>query len=321
MSEANVSIWEKMQAIDRRWLYAILLVLTSAGLFIPVEVPVEPDGSTLDLYASLAEVDPEKTVLVQSDWTNSTRGENAGHFEALIRFLMARNQKFVVYSYGDPQAPQVARDALTRINQEREAAGRYVYKEFDDYVTLGYFPNAEAQTVSMDNNIRAAWGHKKVKDSTGKDRPCFESPVLQDINSVDDAGYLMIVTASSTIDIAVERLSDNTVPMGAMVTGDVGPQVLPYHQAEQVTGVGVGLKGVYEFEFMMNYGVNYAEGDEKPKVAHPNREVMIPPVEDSVTFGRGKSYYATLHIALTLLIIAVVVGNLGLALSKKGKGN
>jgi hypothetical protein len=308
-----------MESIDKRWLYAVLLVLTSIGLFIPVEVPVKPNQETMDLYLALSKVPTDKTILIQSDWTNSTRGENAGHFEALVRYLMAKKYKFAVYSFGDPQAPQVARDALTRIRLERKEAGLPEYKEWDDYLVIGYFPNAEAQTVSLVNNIRAAWSSKKIKDPTTRtERSPFESPVLKDVRNITDVGFVMIVTASATIDIAVERLSDKNVPMGTMCTGVVGPQVLPYHQAKQVTGVAVGLKGVYDFEYMMTYGVNIPDAKGTLKVAYPDKSVKIDPITEGATFGRGKSYFATLHIALTLLILAVFAGNLGLLFSTRG---
>ncbi|MCH8979382.1 MAG: hypothetical protein IH945_09110 [Armatimonadetes bacterium] len=321
MSEEKKDFWVKLQEIDRRWLYAILLVLTSAGLFIPAEIPITPDRSSIDLYISLSEVPEGETILVQSDWTNSTRGENAGQFEAMMRFMMAKRHKFVIYTYGDPQAPQVSRDALARILEEREKAGLYEYKEWDDYLIVGYFPNAEAQTVALDNDIRTAWDTKKIFDpGTQTDRSPFESPVLKDIYSVNDVGFLMIITASGTIDVAVERLSDNPLKLGCMCTGVVGPQVLPYHQAKQVVGISIGLKGVYDFEYMMKYGVNFPGEDGELMVTyHKDRDLVIEPIAEGITFSRGKTYYPPLHVALTLLILAVIVGNIGLAMSRRGK--
>lgn len=314
------NFWDKLQAIDRRWLYGILLILTSAGLFIPVEIPVRPDKSSIDLYVELTKISTDKVILVQSDWTNSTRGENAGHFEALVRFLMARGYKFVVYSYADPQAPQVSRDALARVLQERKDAGLFEYREWYDYLNIGYFPNAEAQTVALDNDIRTAWGTKKIRNPVTKSNvSVFDSPVLENIKSVDDAGFLMIVTASNTIDIAVERLSDNVIPLGCMCTGVVGPSVMPYHQAGQVVGIAIGLKGVYDFEYMMHYGINVKDSSGTMMVKYKDQTFTFDKLEEGVTFGRGKSYFATLHVALILLILAVIVGNVGLAMSKRAR--
>lgn len=318
MTDDKRTFWEKMEKIDRRWLYLVLLVLTSAGLFIPVEVPVRPDKTSLALYVEFDKVDRDKTIFIQSDWTNSTRGENAGHFEAVIRYMMATERKFVVYSFADPQAPQVARDALRRVIQARGAAGLKKYKHGEDYLVLGYFPNAEAQTFAMATNIRTAWGARKYKNEKGEKRPIFESPVLAGVNDISDVGFLMIVTASGTIDIAIERISGKQVPIGCMCTGVVGPQVLPYFQAKQVVGVAVGLKGVYDFEYMMKYGVNVKDSEGIVKVAYDaDPTLVIPAITAGETFGRGKSYYATMHIALLLLIVAVVIGNIGMLVNRK----
>ena len=108
MSKNETNVWSKLQTLDRRILYAVLVVTTAASLFIHVEIPVNADVSSKDLYIALMDIPPEKTILIESDWTNSTRGESAGHFEALMRILMSRGQKFAIYSLADPQAPQVA---------------------------------------------------------------------------------------------------------------------------------------------------------------------------------------------------------------------
>lgn len=313
------SFWEKAQSLDRRVLYAALIVFTATSLFFKSEIPVNPDESSKDLYVSLMTIDPSKTVLIESDWTNSTRGESAGHFEALMRILMYRDIKFAIYSLADPQAPQVARDALMRIQQEREEQGLKVYKPWVDYLDLGYFPNAEGQVQAIANNLRTAWGGRKERNEAGVDVDIFQSPVLQDVRLVGDASLLVVVSASSTIDVAVERLYGR-VPLGFMVTGVMGPNALPYYQARQIVGMGVGLKGVYDVEYMMRYGVNVAiEGTRDPKVSFRDQGVVIPPVESGTTFDRGARYFLPLHVALTLMILAIVLGNVAMLASRKKK--
>ena len=319
MSKPEKSFWEKAQAIDRRVLYAVLIVCTVISLFFKTEIPVNPDDSSKDLYVNLMTIDPDKTVLIESDWTNSTRGESAGHFEALMRILMNRNIKFVLYSIADPQAPQVARDALLRIQEERKAQGLKVYEPWVDYLDLGYFPNAEGHLQAVGNNIRTAWGGRKERDEAGVDRDVFTSPVLSGVRVVGDASLLIVCSASATIDIAVERLYGK-VPLGFMVTGVMGPNALPYYQAGQIVGMGVGLKGVYDVEYMMTYGVNYrVEGANKPKVSYREESVTIPPVTEGTTFDRGARYFLPLHVALTLMILAIILGNVAMFASRKKK--
>lgn len=318
MSEQK-TVWQKMQEVDRRVLYLILLVLTSAGLFIPGRVPVDPDQSSKDLYITLMQLDPTKTMLIESDWTQSTRGENAGHTEALLRLVMNRGIKFVVYTLADPQAPQVFRDVLRRMNDERVANGMEPYRPYEDYIDLGYFPNAEGQANSMANDIRKAWAGKKQKNVAGQELDIWTSPVLKDVRKVGDASLLMIVTASATVDIVVERLYGK-VTLACMCTGVTGPGVLPYYQAGQMAGIGIGLKGVYDMEYMLTYGLNVPDKDGKVQVRYPNKsQIRIEPLPMPITFGRGAGYYATLHVALILLILAVALGNLGMFFGRPRK--
>ncbi|MDI9641637.1 hypothetical protein QPK87_17620 [Kamptonema cortianum] len=312
-----MTIWQKMQKVDRRILYTILMVLCSAGLFIPVKIPTDPDPSSKDLYKTLMAVPQDKTLIIQSDWTNSTRGESMGHFENLMRFVMTRNLKFVVYSAADPIAPSVARTVITRINAERKDANLPVYRKGADYLELGYFPNAEATNQNMATNLRSAWAGRKTKieGQTGE-FSIWETDVLRDVKKIEDAGGMVVVTASASIDIAIQRLSKK-VPISAMVTGVVGPTVLPFYQAGQVKGIAVGLKGVYDMEYLAEYGINHSVDGAEPEVTSKAISETIPPLGSHKTWARGQKYYGTLHIALVLLILAVILGNVAMFMSKK----
>lgn len=312
-----MTFWEKAQVVDRRVLYAILIVLTSIGLFIPIEIPTDPDPSSRGLYSSIMELPEGSTVIIQTDWTNSTRGESMGHFENLMRLLMSRNHKFVFYSAADPVAPQVARTVLTRIHAERKDQGLKVYQLGEDYIDLGYFANAEATNTNMGTDLRNAWKGKKTKTPTGE-VDIWQTPVLRDIRRIEDAGMMVVVTASASIDIAVQRLNKK-VKIGTMVTGVVGPSVLPYYQAGQITGAAVGLKGVYDMEYMMAYGIGQPDEDGVPKIKSAKDEIVAP-ITDGTTLARGARYYGTLHIALLLLILAVVMGNIAMFMSRRRRG-
>lgn len=316
MIEQKKDIWEALQNVDRRILYLILLVLTSIGVMVPRELPVEPDSSSVHVYITFMEMDPTKPVLLQSDWTNSTRGENQAHLEATLRIFMSRGIRFILYTLADPQAPQVARNVINMINAERAGQNLSTYQPWVDYLDLGFFPNAEGQAMAMRNNIRTAWANRRAADTDGVMRDIFESPVLQGVRDVEDFGLLALITASATSDVLVERLSDK-LPITIQCTGVMGPQILPYVQAGQVEGVSVGLKGGYDVEYMMNYGVNYPDENGDIKVRFPAHIGQVPPITEGTTLARGTSYYLTLHIALILLILAVAVGNLGMAVQKR----
>lgn len=320
MTPEKKTFLDVLQNLDRRVLYLILIFATSIPLFFKVKITMDPDPYTKALYHRIMTTPAEKTVFIQSDWTISTRGENAGHLESLLRICMARKLKFVIYSVGDPQAPGVYRDVIRRVNEERKGAGLAEYTTWNDYVDLAYFPNAEGTLTAIGANVRNTFSGRRVKDpNTGTDRPVFESPVLANVNSVGDAGMYMIVTASSTVDRAVERLNEKT-NLAVMCTGVIGPSALPWFQSGQVKGVAIGLKGVYDMEYMMKYGLNFKDPNGRIEVPWAGKEdKSAPPVPEGVDFARGSLYYLSFHFAIGLLICAVVLGNISMVLARRVK--
>lgn len=315
-----MTIWEKMQAVDRRVLYTILVVLVCGGLFFPMEIPTDPDPSSKAFYRSVQALPDSSTVIIQTDWTNSTRGESMGHFENLMRLMMNGNHKFVFYSAADPAAPQVARTVLARIIAERKGQGLREYLVGQDYIDLGFFPNAEATNTNMGSNLRTAWAGRKSKVAgQSGDFDIWQTPVLKDVQKIEDVNMMVVVTASASIDVAIQRLAQK-VPITAMVTGVTGPGVLPFFQSGQVKGLAIGLKGVYDVEYLMNYGINVADSEGVTEVKWKDSG-EIAKVTDGTTFSRGKQYYGTLHVALALLILAVILGNVAMFASRRRKGD
>jgi len=307
-----------MQKIDRRILYGILVVCVCIGLFFPSTIRTDPDPSSKSFYAAVQKLPKGSTIIVQTDWTNSTRGESLGHFENLMRLLMNGEHKFVFYSAADPAAPQVARTVLARIVAERKSQGLREYKVGEDYVDLGFFPNAEATNTSMGANLKAAWAGRKSKTPSGTEIDIFKTPVLANVNRIEDCQMMIVITASQSIDIAVQRLAQK-IDITALVTGVVGPTVLPFYQSDQIKGVAVGLKGVYDIEYLMEYGIDDVKIEGQP-YATAGKEGPVPKTEIGTRFSRGRQYYGTLHVALTLLILAVVMGNVAMFAARRRKG-
>lgn len=317
MKPESTSFVDILQNIDRRILYVVLALMTSIPLFFKVAIPVIPDDYSKSLYSALQNIPEDKTVFIQSDWTLSTRGENAGHLEAALRILMARKIKFAIFSVGDAQAPGVFRDVVRRINLERKNANLTEYKPWENYVDLGYFPNAEGTLQAIGGDVRKVFDKKRIRDTEGAERGVFESPVLAKINDIGNVGLYLVITASNTIDRAVERISAKT-SLACMCTGVIGPSTLPWFQSGQLKGVAIGLKGVYDIEFLMKNGLNL---DTPTSVRWPEKpDAKAEVVSEGTTLDRGAKYYLSFHFAIFLLIGAVITGNVCMFISRKSKG-
>lgn len=304
--------------MPRGVLFFFLILVSSAMLFLDVKVPNKPTPPTKDLYKTLMSIPEGSTVFVQSDWTLGTRGESGGQMDVLLNCLMERNVKFAVFTIADVQAPQVARDWIARVNEQRKAAGKREYKRWSDWISLGYFPNGEGTLNSFGTDLLAAISSKKDVNEQFRLQKVMESPVLQNVKGIGDVSLYIVVTASGSINTAIERLYQK-VPLAGMVTGVMGPEAQVYYATKQLVGLSVGLKGVLDMETMSKYGINVPDSSGVKVVDDPSYSEIKGFVDPKIG-KQGEKYYPTLHGVLTLMILAVIAGNVGMLLTRKAGG-
>ncbi|MBL8088462.1 MAG: hypothetical protein JNM85_10395 [Chthonomonas sp.] len=321
---AERSFVDRISKLSSQTLYLLLILVCTVTLFFKADVPSKPEDQSVDMFLALSQLDPSKPILIQSDWTNSSRGESMGQFEALMRIIMRRKVKFLLYAVGDAQAPQVARNVINRINLEQPEAERY--KLFEDWVDAGYYADPSgAFATSMKGNIRAAFKDKQNRRPDGQSADIWGSPVLAKVKRIGDFQLLVNITASGTMDFLIARVG-GSVPLALMCTGVIGPQMQQYYASGQLVGLSIGLKGVYDIERMMESGVRGTSvpksGPDDKRIESTNfRDVQVEPFTGLTNYDRGAKYYLALHAALTLMILAVLAGNASIIASKfKGRG-
>ena len=178
---------------------------------------------------------------------------------------------------------------------------------------------------AMAISVRKAFAGKKDSPENQPPTDVFLSPVMSKIETLKDVPLIVVVTPSSTNTITIERVGGK-VQMGHMVTGVMGPESMVYYQSKQLCGLCVGLKGVYDFETLMEYGINRPNKDgkivvESERFTEPYEDGQkgVPGFPGMKNAGKGKAYFPALHAVVTLLILAVIVGNIGMALARAGK--
>lgn len=301
----NRNLGARLQSLPKPAIYFILILVTTIPLFFKMKVPNTPDPASIDLYTRLMTLPTDKPILIASDWTGSTRGESKGAFNAIVKILMRRGIKFAIYSTGDPQAPRVYQDAIAELNAERVRRGEKPFERWNDWVNVGYFPGSEAATNGIATDIRATFGGRKENAPGQGQRDVLGSPVFQGVNKVSDFSLLLVITASKTSNFTIERIKKGQPPLAMAVTGVMVPETNNFYQSGQIIGFAGGLKGVYDLEGLMDTGI-------------PTANPPIPGFPGMENAGQGTAYYPTLHFAMFLLIVMVVIGNVGMFLSRRG---
>jgi hypothetical protein len=78
--------------------------------------------------------------------------------------------------------------------------------------------------------------------------------------------------------------------------------------------MSAGLKGVFDMEMMMENGVNQPGSKFNQIKTYGDQ---IPGFQGEKNLDKGTRYILALHVAIFLLIITVVVGNVGVLLSRR----
>lgn len=307
------TLGEKLLSVPKNVLYGLLLLATALPLYFPFPVPNRTDPSSQDWYRTLLEMPEGATIMLQSDWTNGTRGESRGQFDEMIRICMRRGLKIALCSVGDTQAPEVAKNTLAELVAEHKRETGKEYKAWDDWVYAGYFPGAEGTGQAFAADFRTALSTKRDKTPDGSEKPILESPVLKNVQKLGDLACYAIITGTKSSRIMIERLGGK-VKMLASVTGVMGPETYNYYVTGQLSGLVQGLKGSYDIERMLEDGAELRNSKGDIVAAEPQKGLT--------NLGKATLYIGPLHAAIGLMILAVIIGNVGIFLSrKKENGN
>lgn len=298
---------QKLQSIPTQTIYIVLMLCAAIPLFFKVPLPNVPIDPSVDFFGNLMSLKEGDRVLISADWTNSTRGESGAQTEALMRILMRKKIKFAVFSIGDPQAPQVERDLIARVAEQEEKNVGYRYLPFRDYTVIGYFPSGEGQATAINGNVLKSFAGRKDLPAGGVPTDVRRSPVFQGVKSLSDFKYFINVTGSGTNTVYLERIQKT--PLMFMVTGVMVPENQNYYDSGQIKGMIGGVKGALDLETLMENGIAPGESNNFPD--------GIPGFKGMQNLGKGTAYYPTLHVCLFLLILAVLVGNVGMFLARK----
>jgi len=271
----NTTIWDRLQTIDRRVIYAILLGVILIPLFFPISLPTYPSKQSLDFYNTiekLAKESPNKLVIIDGWWSPSTRGENQWQAQAVVTHLMMRHLHFAILSF-DTQNNTVMQ---TQVVEPLAKTYGYVYGR--DYVNWGFKP-VPSFVPTVKGLVTDIPGTLK-KDYQGK--PLAQMPVMKNIKTRNDIGALVEITPSATAETWLGLFVQNdNPPMLFAPTAVMAPTYYPYLDTGQMAGMLTGIKGAGDYEGLLG------------------------------THSFGSRAAGALSLVYALIILLIILGNVG----------
>ena len=269
-----MNIFERIQKLDRRWIY----IVVALAIVIPLAIPFNSDNVTspstenlyqfIDSYAGRQ----DRAILLSFYHDASTMPELFPMEVAILRHCFERNVKVFMLTWF-PQGAPIIDYAINTVKEEYPNI-----KSGVDYCNFGYIPAALAMTtiLGMGDNIAAA-----VKtDAEGRKLENLE--IIKGVNNYSEMNLVVEFSGSSAgvtwLYYARPKFGLN---IGVGVTAVMAADEYPFLQSGQKIGMLAGLKGAAEYEKLVDVFAAYRE---------PGSPITVTVDEDGNKIVPGRAF-------------------------------
>lgn len=268
--EEKLTFFERIQRLDRRWIY----IVVALAIIIPLMIPYNSDNVTspptenvyqmVDSFAGRE----DRAILMSFFHDASTMPELYPMQIAILRHCFERNVKVFFLSFLPTGAPIIDM-AINSVKEEYPNI-----KSGTDYCNFGYIPSALImQTIiGMGDNIATA----VPTDAEG--RKVENLPIMKGINNYTEMNLVIEFSGSVAggywLTYARPKFGTN-IAVG--VTAVMAADEYPYLQTGQFIGMLAGLKGAAEYEKLVDVFAAYrAPGDEMNPYTDAEGNKVLP---------------------------------------------
>lgn len=274
-----------LQEVDRRFLYALLVLAVIVPFFIPLRLPTVVSSPPRALFDTIEALPPGSFALFGVDWSAGTRGENLPQTEAIMRHLMKKKIRFAIFVFSDAQGKTLGEEVAQRLQ------GEYGYKEGVDWVNWGYRTSTDMQNVlkALGQDVPHTAGtdiHKQSVDTM---------PVMNGVHTGSDIKLLVDVTPTGSYQTYIQFLGGPyRIPTAAALTAVMVPEAFNYFDSKQLIGMVPGLAGAAEYQKL--YEDKYG----------------APPGKSTT-----RQFSNSLSFAHLLIIFFIIMGNVAMLLERR----
>ncbi len=239
-----MSIMQKINKLDRRYIYLLAWVFVLFPLLNPLglPIPISQDARTWYDYVE-NEINDGDVVLFAPMYGVSGMPELFPMTVATMKHLLTKDVKIVVVSFWT-EGPLVFNTLLTQVDP---ADYGYVYGE--DWIRLGYVPGQETAMGSFAASI-----HDTVSADYVEGRPLDSFPMMETIQEGEDID--VIISIETGTPGTSEWMRQFNAPFGIpQITGCIGVSVsgmIPYVQSGQLKALMPGLTVSAEYEILLD---------------------------------------------------------------------
>lgn len=228
----------KLQSIDRRIIYLVLLVALATPLIKPLGIPLAVDHRTQAVYDKIESLNPATDVVLLSlDYDPAGIAELHPQAIAVATHLASRGIKWVGVTFV-PDGPMM----MERVGLFLEDRG-LTYGV--DFALLGYMPGGE-------NAIRMYALDALSIPIDMRGNRVADLPIMRGIKTAEDFALIFQISGFQLYEAYIRQVTDPMqVPfLLGLVTVSV-PIAAPFVNSGQIQGLLPGLRGAAEYEILI----------------------------------------------------------------------
>ena len=235
------TFWEKLQSIDRRWVYLMVGLAVIFPFIVPIHFPLSITPEARSLYDTVEALPDSSAVMLVFDYYPSTMAETEPMAVAAARHFFKKNCKIITLSNIPLGGPSMAEEVTRRVAKE------YGKTYGVDYVNLGYKYGYVSVMKGMASSIESVF----PTDNSGT--PLKELPLMQKVKSYKDIAFLFEVADNATADFWISIVNAGYgLPMGVGATAVMAPKFYSFYGSKQIVGLLGGMKGAAEYEVLID---------------------------------------------------------------------
>lgn len=271
-------MWGKLANIDRRWIFALMIVVIALALINPVGLAIVPSDATKAAYDAIESLPNGSIVWLGVEFDAGGITELMPALQAVIRQGFAKDLKFVCGGMWT-MSGDMAEQAFSIVPQE------FPNKHYGvDWVNLGYRPGNE---VLLQKLLTSVYDAAQGRDFRGNSLDSL--PLMSQFKTLKDAKMCIIFcTGTPGENEYIKHVTGpNKIPLVEACISVSVPGIMPLVQAGQVKALIAGMKGAAEYEVLINHPGSASAGMDAQSFTH------------------------------ALIILFMVLGNIGYYVNKK----
>ncbi|MBN1949423.1 MAG: hypothetical protein JW784_06735 [Candidatus Cloacimonetes bacterium] len=311
-----MNFFERLQALDRRWIYLVVLLAIMVPLVIPfnsktyVTEPSENVYKKIDSFTGRT----DRAILMCFSHDASTMAELFPMEVAILRHCFERKIQVLTICFM-PQAKPLMDYAINTAKED------YNVQSGIDYLNLGYKPYGLFLPIMLGMGDDIA----KAVETDDQGRKVDNLPIMKELSNYNELNLVIDFAASaavySWIIYARARFGAN---VAAGITAVMAADNYPYLQTGQLTGMLSGLKGAAEYEKMVDVFAMHKDEYGNPDPREFSKEVIkntwikMSDIKERryKTARIGMNAQTVAHI---MIIFFIIIGNIGYFVTRAKK--